>query len=699
MFYTHVLKYFKKYSILIMVCSLIIIKTTTGCCEDTNKPGWAPFTLPWDDSPVDISFVFEKEKPAGKHGFLKAKDGKFVFEDGTEARFWGTNFNSGANFPTHEQSEIIAKRLAKFGVNIMRTHQLDSEWATPNIFQFNRAEAKDNTRSFDPESMDRLDYLIYCLKNEGIYVYIDLLTYRQFLPGDDVDSVGELPQGARPYCLFDKRLIELQKEFCKNFWAHANPYTGVAYKDEPAIVLTELTNENDPFIHKVTLEPYRSRLEKQYRKWASDKNINLDNEKIDFTNPDKNIAEFFIQIITDYNKEMMQYLKNLGVKIPITGTNWSINPALLKAQLVMDYTDSHSYWNFPFWVGSSRETETAPMVGATFNVFSSLTFFRTLGLPFCVSEWDQPWPSEWRAESSLVYAAVASFQEWGGVIIHTYRYSSWIPENSLGGGTSTINGVMYRKFFDAFNDPAKFGLFPHAALIFRRSDVMGGKQTACIKIDGDDPSWLTKRPSGFPGLGVVSEQHKTGMLLPGESGSADVIIDADEPFMHESDKEVLSDTKELWRNWEKKIGWIDSPYSKVVYGFWGKEEPVSLNGLKLDVKTDFATIAFSSLTDEPIEKSESILLTAVGRCENTGAKFNEQHTQMLDFGRPPVLIEVIEAEIELKTEIPHLKVWLISEKGEAAAPLETTYENGTLKFKIGPQPWYNPSTIYYLIRL
>ena len=32
---------------------------------------WTPFTLSWDDHvPVDISFVFNRERPAGKHGFL-----------------------------------------------------------------------------------------------------------------------------------------------------------------------------------------------------------------------------------------------------------------------------------------------------------------------------------------------------------------------------------------------------------------------------------------------------------------------------------------------------------------------------------------------------------------------------------------------------------------------------------------------------
>ena len=92
------------------------------------------FTLPWDDVPIDLSYIFADEKPAGKHGFLTVKDGKFAFEDGTPARFWGTNFNSGANFPSHEYSEIVAKRLAKTGLNIVRFHQLDGDWSTPNLF-------------------------------------------------------------------------------------------------------------------------------------------------------------------------------------------------------------------------------------------------------------------------------------------------------------------------------------------------------------------------------------------------------------------------------------------------------------------------------------------------------------------------------------------------------------------------------------
>ena len=54
-----------------------------------------------DHMPVDISFVFKNEVPAGKHGFAQAKGENIYFEDGTLAKFWGVMFNGAACFPTH----------------------------------------------------------------------------------------------------------------------------------------------------------------------------------------------------------------------------------------------------------------------------------------------------------------------------------------------------------------------------------------------------------------------------------------------------------------------------------------------------------------------------------------------------------------------------------------------------------------------
>jgi hypothetical protein len=660
---------------------------------------WVPFTLAWDDQvPIDISFVFERERPAGKHGFLSVQGNRLVFEDGSEGRFWGTCFNSGANFPSRAYSEMVARRLAKFGVNMMRTHQMDAEWATPNIFQFNRARPKDNTRTFDPESIDRLDYLIYCLKQEGVYIYLDLLTYRQFRPGDEVEAVDQLPQAAKPYTYFDPRLIELQKEFNRDLWTHTNPYTRLAYKDDPAIALTELKNESEMFTAPPILEPYRSRLEAMYRAWAEQRGLRVEEGPVDFAHPSDPAAHFMVQVMADYHRDMIAYLRSIGVKVPINGTNWTHRLGCVAANLGVDFLDAHVYWNFPYWE-DQKGSQTVPMVSQPNNALSMLSMFRILDKPFFVSEWDHAWPDEWRAESPLAYAAVGALQGWSGFAIHTYRYSTWSPVDRLGGGASTINSITYRNHFDSFNDPAKFGLFYHAALLFRRGDVHPAEQSVAIRIPDDMPSWPLKRRGEIPALAALPEKRRVGMLLPGQTAQADQVVPPDQPAVDLDAGEVLSDTGELYRSWTKRIGWIDTPRTKAAYGFLGQAGRLELRGFALEVQTDFATIALSSLTDDPIEESGSLLLTAVGRCDNTGARYDEAHTRQFDPGHAPVLIEPIEAQLQIKTSRPNLKVWVISEHAEAVSSLPTEYVDGRLRFQIGAQPAWNCSTMYYLIRI
>lgn len=46
------------------------------------------------------------------------------FADGTLAKFWGVNFNGGANFPEHDYAHKVARRLSMAGVNMVRFHQM-----------------------------------------------------------------------------------------------------------------------------------------------------------------------------------------------------------------------------------------------------------------------------------------------------------------------------------------------------------------------------------------------------------------------------------------------------------------------------------------------------------------------------------------------------------------------------------------------
>jgi hypothetical protein len=319
-----------------------------------------------------------------------------------------------------------------------------------------------------------------------------------------------------------------------------------------------------------------------------------------------------------------------------------------------------------------------------------LAFYNVQDKPFFVSEWDNPWPNEWRAESSLLMAAAGALQGWGGFAIHTYRYTldenvDMIAKPITG---EALNGVYYRGgLFDTFNDPAKFGLFYHAALIIRRGDVRPAEKTVNIKLE-DIQEGRGKV------LLLTAEKHQIETVLPGMTPKGDIIVSTNEEVVGLAKKEVLSDTRELYRNLDKKIGWIDTPKTKAIYGFVGEEDNIELNDVIFEVKTDFATVAISSLNDSPINSSGNMLLTAVGRAENTNSKYNSEHTRVLDVGEGPIQVEVIEANIEITTNKKNLRVMSINPQGLITGYMPSEYKDGVFRFTIGEEF----QSMYYLIQ-
>jgi hypothetical protein len=251
----------------------------------------------------------------------------------------------------------------------------------------------------------------------------------------------------------------------------------------------------------------------------------------------------------------------------------------------------------------------------------------------------------------------------------------------------TIGGISYREgIFSTWNDPAKFGLFYHAALLFRRGDVSVGCGEK-IGINGSYDAAHNKAPAYL----CASEKCRIANAAVSSEG-ADKVISVDDTIVDLNDGFVRSDTGELYRNWKKGYGTIDTPRTKCAYGSLSDIGRIELDGMAIDCKTDFAVIAASSLTDDALDVTGNILLTAVGRAENTDAKFEGE--QMLEYGRPPITVEVIEADIELRTDNKNLAIWAVGPEGVYVGRLPVMYEDGVAKFKIGD----THKSMYYLIQ-
>jgi len=198
-----------------------------------------PYSINWSatkEAVVDLSGFLDA--PAGRDGFVAVKGKHLVKPDGTRFRIWGVNICGPLCFPEEDVARATADDLARMGINCVRFHHMDSNWGR-NPFD----RTRDDTRRLDPESLDRLDYFVAELKKRGIYTNLNLNVSRRFKDGDGVRDHELLGYG-KSATYFNPRLIELQREYAEQLLTHRNVYTGNEYRQEPAVLVVEMVNEN-----------------------------------------------------------------------------------------------------------------------------------------------------------------------------------------------------------------------------------------------------------------------------------------------------------------------------------------------------------------------------------------------------------------------------------------------------------------------
>ena len=201
------------------------------------------------------------DAPAGKHGFIRAEKGHLYFEDGVRGKFIGFNMPTRASMPDHETAEILSARLASMGVNVIRLHAIDAlidedGWSCRPGYSIIDYD-KGNSRMLNSAGLERLDYWFYQLKTRN------LSTSRS--SGCTSVSGWRWIRLSRRFSMVkfvshvNRRLIELQKEYAKQLLEHVNQYTGLAYKDDSAIMTIQIANEDSAFFTFKEITPENSR--------------------------------------------------------------------------------------------------------------------------------------------------------------------------------------------------------------------------------------------------------------------------------------------------------------------------------------------------------------------------------------------------------------------------------------------------------
>ncbi len=572
---------------------------------------WHRDALVADDWPVDLSALNDTHGRAGSHGRVVVDGEDLRFEDGTPAKFWGTNLAASALFVADDATiEREAKRLSAFGYNLVRFHHHDSGWVGKNVFDTRGG----TTQVLDEEALDRLDRWIETLANKGIYVYLDLHTGREFLPGDAIPGYADMllgphPRQSRGFQYINPRVAELLERYNEAALTRDNPHTGRPWAENPAVVGIQLTNENDLTNHfgrgfrpGTGRETHIAMFDALATSIVTE--LGLPKKAVRGVHRPGPGKVLLAEMQHRWDARAMSHLRSLGVRAPLSTTSfWGFGSLLdLPSLAAGDVIDAHSY-------GEAEALSTNPHRQAHWLHYIATA--QVSGKPLTVTEWAVPKPAADRHTATLWMAAQARLQGWDAVMAFTYAQR---PVGSPRRGPHK---------WDQHTDPAQIGLAPAAALMFRRGDIRLANETIAIAPSLEE-LWSTHAsPSSRVALRTASERSRTVVVLPkhpklqwdraGEAPAGSrVVTDLGADLLEGSAGEVHADTGEIVRDWEQGVLRIDAPRAQAVSG-WIGERTLSTRDLRVEVTTKSATVSAVSLDGRALGDSERILLTAVAR--------------------------------------------------------------------------------------
>ena len=464
---------------------------------DPNAPGFP------DSSLVDFSHLLDG--PTTTHGFLfPGSDGQMYFEDGTRGRFWGINVAKRAVFQPTEVIDAAVDAIARAGFNLVRLHHIDG------ITGLLPPERAGTDRPMDPDKLAAVDHWIAALGRRGIYVYLDLLDFRTFSEAERVPEASVIGRGAKPYAVFNERLIELQMDYARRLLVnHINPETGLSYAGDPTVCMIELCDENGLFLtqrrKRPLVSPYWEELTRRWNFWlrarygdtdtlrnawtdwqdrcALQEGETLEAGTVTLHGPGgergmlggapgatgheagraNDMALFLYSVHRDYFSQMAHFLRERGVQQPIGAvTDFDALPDMRAMHDELDFIGTNYYydhprlrdgqWRLPMYF--VNHTPLGDQAGESFAPRVTRSAFADR--PIVVREWGVCWPNKFRAAGMVEAIAYACLQDIDTMILFTYD-------------TSPLATRL--DFFDVKRDPLRWGLAGIGAHAFLKRDV------------------------------------------------------------------------------------------------------------------------------------------------------------------------------------------------------------------------------------
>jgi hypothetical protein len=558
---------------------------------------------------------------------------------------------------------------------------------------------------------------------------------RAFLDGDGIESPITTTQG-KFVTIFNRTLIDLQKEYARMLFGHVNPYTGLAYKDDPFVVMTDLTNENSLFLGWMAwqrdrlfqeseygdrLSPYYARqLDTLFNRWLLKRYENesalstawgglLPGESLsafnvkrtrmqDFDNvPHQRVednARFYYDVEGDYISEMMSFIKDtLGSRMLVTFTNQPFGLTSIASQARADFLDTHQYWEYP----RSHQGEPGkifmfpdkPMTAEIHsNIIPHIGLLRVKGKPLSLSEFNHNFPNSYQCEAPGLIYAFMNFIGGDAVIWHSYYDFSLHHKTpyqtkmfDIGPNAPVMTQMLLAKAFLKGDIPEPEALDVHHS-----------------EYDVFNSPWRTGADRAISHQGPpLTSILKTPMQHASFNASETVVPET----LQGVESRMTTAQGQLYWDSDNDFFTVDNPSWQGALGYIKRD--INLTHLFLrNVHTtggrDFAAVHLVSLDDNPIQKSEKLVLITAARMENTGMiwnDFTESHwgrdmSSLYELGHDPVLVEPVKGMAGFVLDsLGSLEVWALDAMGNRKEQVETQASGDTAWMALGAQTmWY-----------
>ncbi len=623
------------------------------------------------------------------HGFLTThSDGHFYWPNGQRQRFWGINVSSTRVLIPTPQIDETVKLFQRTGINLVRFEAIDNRNCLLG------STNSPNSLHMDSRYLNALDYWIADLHKAHIGYYLDLLDLRTFKLGDGVPNANLLRRAARPYAFFDQKLIDLQMRYAKQLLTHVNPYTGVAPAHDTDLVMLEICNENGPFLYMNRLahlvSPYRQELAALWNDWLlkryqtraalqrawsvpgkgsplfpSEHLLTATIALPAFTNSasailhnPKRLADgvrFLSSIEVRYFRRMKDYLRGLGVRIPITGVvSSTIVPDLASVVKTCDFTAENWYGeavDYDSHIPGRRYYDDNDPLGSDglggFAPFTSCLHWA--GKPAVIREWDTTWPNQWRSSSVPEVLAYASLQDYDAVILFGYQTNRALN----GAGPQVLNDFAVQA------DPTIWGLYGLAGWAFMHHDLSPAIHTVTLNYPKGK---LSRWPNDITEVAKAAWSVKLESNIAAPEGLLTVI-----PSRSQSTEQLqnlmtelykrganisatspktgtwLSDTGEITLTTSQHLLVVNAPSVAIIAGRFIPGHLYHVGSLSFTTATPYGALMAVALDGRMIRYSRNLVIKMVSTAVNYGQQLTKSPAgapaawMLTDAGTLPVL--------------------------------------------------------------